>query len=113
MTAPKSRGAAIAAHCRGCIHDASALGTWREQVAACCITACPLWGYRPLPANAPDWIKSRNVADLPEGFAKLHHDDAIRTLRGNTDAKAANGPETGPFRTTQQGGAIGVAGGVS
>ncbi len=109
MTAPKTRGAAITAHCRECTHDPSAMGTWREQVAACHITACPLWTFRPLPAHAPDWIKSRNPGDLPDGYGRLRHDDAIRTLRGNIDARGAYGPETGPRLTTQHGGASGVA----
>lgn len=110
MTAPKTRGAAIAAHCRGCTHDPCATGTWREQVAVCQNTACPLWAFRPLPANAPGWIKCRDPASLPDGFIGLHHDDAIRTLRGNIDAKAAYAPETGPRLTVQHGGATGVAG---
>lgn len=41
---------AINAKCRDCIHDPQAgQGTWRQQVAACTCTSCPLWPVRPLP----------------------------------------------------------------
>jgi len=82
MNAPKTRGAAIAGKCKDCIHDPAAAGTWREQVAVCSAIDCPLWRFRALPRNAPPWIASRDPADLPEGWASLHHDEAIRRLRG-------------------------------
>lgn len=82
MNAPATRGAAIAANCRDCIHDAAAPGTWKEQVSICPRTACPFWRFRPLSGNAPVWLLSRNPADPPEGWTSLHHDDAIRRLRG-------------------------------
>ncbi len=78
-----TRSQAIAAYCRECIHDPQAAGTWREQVAICGCTDCPLWGYRPLPGNAPPWIASRDAGDPQQGFAGMPHDDAIATLRGN------------------------------
>ena len=81
MDAPKTRGAAIAAKCKDCIHDPAAAGTWREQVAVCSCIDCPLWRFRPLPRNAPPWIASRDPADPPEGWRSLHHDEAIRQLR--------------------------------
>lgn len=81
-----TRSQAIGAKCRECIHDPHAAGTWRVQVAACGCVDCPLWGYRPLPRNAPAWIASRSPDDLPDGFASLPHDEAIATLRGNMDA---------------------------
>lgn len=83
-----TRSQAIAAKCRECIHDPMAAGTWREQVAVCGCTDCPLWGYRPLPRNAPPWMASRDPGDLPAGFAGLGHDDAIGAMRENFDAKA-------------------------
>lgn len=44
---PSLRGA-IDAKCRECIYDQkSGLGSWREQVAACTSTTCPLFGVRP------------------------------------------------------------------
>lgn len=83
-----TRAQAIAAKCRECIHDPGAAGTWREQVAVCGCSDCPLWAYRPLPRNAPPWIGSRTADDLPDGFGSMYHDDAIATLRGNIDARA-------------------------
>lgn len=92
MNAPTTRGAAIAAKCKDCIHDPAAAGTWREQVAACQCTDCPLWRFRPVQTGAacPAWIKSHDPADLPDGWAKLHHDEAIRRMRASADAKAVN-----------------------
>ncbi|MEO8804131.1 MAG: hypothetical protein ABI304_01985 [Rudaea sp.] len=86
MTTPKTRGAAIGQMCRGCIYDPAAAGTWREQVATCCIVDCPLWRFRPMPRTPPHWIASRVPADLPEGWASLPHDEAIRRIR-NLGAK--------------------------
>ena len=45
-----SRQKAINAKCKDCIYDPkSGLGTWRQQVAGCTCTDCPLYPYRPLP----------------------------------------------------------------
>lgn len=93
MTGPKTRSAAIAAKCRDCIHDRHAAGTWRTQVATCHCTDCPLWGFRPLPGNAADWLRSRNPADLPEGWGDLPQDAAARLV---------DAPKTGLFQTMQQ-----------
>lgn len=87
-----TRSQAIAAYCRECIYDPQAAGTWREQVAACACTDCPLWRYRPLPRNARPWIASRSPDALPDGFASLPHDEAIATLRGNIDASPDSAP---------------------
>lgn len=40
---------AINAKCRDCIYDPTAkgLGRWREQVAACTSSTCPLFEVRP------------------------------------------------------------------
>lgn len=41
---------AVNQKCRTCIHDPkSGMGTWRAQVGACTVRACPLYGVRPLP----------------------------------------------------------------
>lgn len=38
----------INAKCIDCTYEASnGLGTWRQQVEACTVTSCPLWGVRP------------------------------------------------------------------
>jgi len=35
-------------HCKCCIYDSEAAGTWRQQVALCSVTGCPLYPVRPL-----------------------------------------------------------------
>lgn len=85
---PATRGQAIAAYCRECIHDPGAAGTWREQVAVCGCSGCPLWAFRPLPRTPPSWLASRVPDNLPDGFGSLYHDEAIAILRGNIDARA-------------------------
>jgi hypothetical protein len=46
-----TRAAAINAHCRACIVDNMAAGTWREQVATCTIAGCALFPFRPVPRH--------------------------------------------------------------
>lgn len=49
---------AINDKCKDCIYDPeSGLGTWRQQVEACGVVACPLHPYRP---------KSTGVAKLAQ-----------------------------------------------
>lgn len=88
MNAPTTRGAAIAAKCKDCIHDPAAPGNWKEQVSACSSVECPLWRFRPVSRAAPGWIKSHDPEDLPEGWTRLLHDEAIRRLRAAIDDKA-------------------------
>lgn len=90
MNAPKTRGAAIAAKCKDCIHDPAAAGTWREQVAACQSLDCPLWRFRPLQdgPSCPAWIKSHDPADLPEGWTRLEQSEAVRQMRQWNAGKA-------------------------
>lgn len=52
MTARLSMRAAINAKCKDCIYDPISRGTWREQVAGCSSTTCPLHPLRPMPINA-------------------------------------------------------------
>ena len=35
-------------HCKSCIHDPAQPGTWRQQVALCSVTGCPLYPVRPV-----------------------------------------------------------------
>ena len=51
--------AAIEQKCRECIHDPRQQGTWRQQVAACTATACPLYPVRAVP------IRSRGATTVP------------------------------------------------
>ena len=42
-------------HCKCCIYDSSAVGTWRQQVTLCSVTGCPLYPVRPTtPAPIPE-----------------------------------------------------------
>ena len=43
-----TRQQAIDAHCKSCIYDEYAEGTWRMQVEQCELTACALHPYRPV-----------------------------------------------------------------
>ena len=40
---------AIDAMCKDCIYDELEPGRWRQQVAACTVTRCPLYALRPQP----------------------------------------------------------------
>jgi hypothetical protein len=78
--APLTRGQAIAAKCRDCIHDPSAPGTWREQVAQCSCPGCPLWPLRPAPSGGPFADPPRDPATVsrewlrqPVGMAVSGH----------------------------------------
>jgi hypothetical protein len=47
--APKmSRTKALNEHCKNCIYDKAADGTWREQVENCASQHCALWQHRPM-----------------------------------------------------------------
>lgn len=115
MNVPITRGKAIAAFCRWCIHDPLALGTWREQVAVCACTDCPLWRFRPIQdeRSAPDWIKARDPDELPEGFPGSDQEEAVRSMRAYVAAKASrravqadqSKPSTYPLPTPREGAA--------
>lgn len=77
-----TRSQAIAAKCRDCIFDRNAAGQWTAQVAACPCTDCALWGFRPVPRTAPDWLKSRDPASLPETWGDMSQDVAVRFVSG-------------------------------
>lgn len=48
MSAPLTRGRAIAAMCKDCIFDSTSPGNWRQQVSACTSPGCPLFAFRPV-----------------------------------------------------------------
>ena len=85
-TPPPTRGEAIAAKCRDCIYDDKAAGTWRQQVTACHLTACPLWRFRPLAGGVPAWISARDPKRLPPDWHTLPHEAAIGILSGKVAA---------------------------
>ena len=85
MSGASLRGA-IDAKCRDC-GAADAGMNWREYVATCPAIDCPLWRVRPLSRNAPGWLASRNIADLPDGWRSLPQEQALAMLRN----RPANG----------------------
>lgn len=86
-----TRNQAIAAFCKSCVHDPEASGTWREQTGICCSADCPLWTYRPLPRNAPPWLRTRDPLTLPDGFTRMGHDDAVACLRSGNKVTCGDG----------------------
>lgn len=74
---------AIDAHCRQCGGQEGGERHWRNHVAACPVTTCPLWRVRPLSSRgAPTWLASRDPDDLPDGFLGLPLEKAIALIRG-------------------------------
>jgi len=80
LKSPPSRAAAIAEKCRQCIHDPLAAGKWREQVAACASSNCPLFDLRPVPRHC---IKNRTIdpAAVASLRARLEATDRARAAR--------------------------------
>ncbi len=60
-----TRQQSINAMCKNCIYDPiGGRGTWREQVAQCVSSKCPLWRYRPGPEGGPYQLdKNGNLID--------------------------------------------------
>jgi hypothetical protein len=57
---------AIYAHCKGCIYDPLAGGTWVEQVENCKITQCELYDHRKLTAKTRRLNRENYLAGLPQ-----------------------------------------------
>ena len=61
---------AINNHCKGCIYDPLAGGTWREQVERCTITICELFEHRPRSAEYKRKAREEYLLSLtPEQLA--------------------------------------------
>jgi hypothetical protein len=43
---------AVTEHCKSCVFDSSAAGTWRQRVTLCSVKKCDLWKVRPRTLNA-------------------------------------------------------------
>ena len=70
MSRPSLRSA-IDSMCKSCIYDpGSGNGAWREQVAGCSSSRCPLHSVRPLPVKASKpALKRQNVVASVIGAA--------------------------------------------
>lgn len=72
--APRSLRGAIDAKCKSCVYDQqSGLGTWREQVAACSCTGCPLYAVRPLPRyrTIPSTVEAGGTSEKAAPIANV------------------------------------------
>ena len=58
MTVKKSSSLrkSINAHCKTCVYDPKAAGTWRAQVTLCPCTNCELFEVRPTTDKVPDSV---------------------------------------------------------
>jgi hypothetical protein len=92
MSGPSLRSA-IDAKCRDCGGQEGGERFWRLHVSACPIMTCSLWTVRPIASrNAPPWLASRRIDDLPAGFAAMATETVIASLR---PAVSLLSPETG------------------
>lgn len=69
---PLTRQQAINAKCKDCSYDPkSGRGTWKEQIAQCTISACPLWPHRPSPKGGV-WEKPpRDPENIPQKWLDM------------------------------------------
>ena len=86
MTTLSLRGA-IDAKCRDC-GAADAGVNWREHIACCPATDCPLWRVRPLSRNVPSWLSSREAGALPPGWRTFSQEAALATMRNAPDSSS-------------------------
>jgi hypothetical protein len=47
---------AINRHCKSCIYDEMAMGTWKQQVTLCSVGCCELFDVRPTTVRIPDSV---------------------------------------------------------
>ena len=47
---------AINAHCKSCVYDNLAAGTWLAQVTLCSVRKCELFDVRPTTSSIPDSV---------------------------------------------------------
>ena len=63
--AKKSLRGAINAHCKSCIYDANAPGTWLAQVSLCSVVECALYQVRPTTESIPDSVYEYYGEQIP------------------------------------------------
>jgi len=64
--AKKSLRGAINAHCKGCVYDSNAPGTWLAQVSLCPVTECPLYEVRPTTESIPHSVYEYYGEEIPQ-----------------------------------------------
>jgi hypothetical protein len=58
-------------HCKSCVYDQNAAGTWLQQVSLCSVKSCALYDVRPKPTRPiPESVLSYYGASLGEYQAK-------------------------------------------
>jgi hypothetical protein len=80
----------INAHCKDCIYDNLAPGSWRQQVALCPIDSCALYKVRPMPTSGPlcpnndtdERFPSESIVN-PDIILKTVHNDIINEQSGH------------------------------
>ena len=54
-------------HCKSCVYDQNAAGTWRQQVTLCSVKSCALYDVRPKSTRPiPESVLSYYGVDLAE-----------------------------------------------
>jgi hypothetical protein len=54
-------------HCKSCVYDQNAAGTWLQQVSLCSVKSCALYDVRPKPTRPiPESVLSYYGVDLAE-----------------------------------------------
>lgn len=61
--------ARVDAKCIDCTYDEAAPGSWRAQIDACAVTACPLWAVRPRRSGLPGSVTEDNDDERGDGEA--------------------------------------------
>ena len=58
-------------HCKSCVYDQNAAGTWRQQVSLCSVKSCALYDVRPKSTRPiPESVLSYYGVSLGEYQAK-------------------------------------------
>jgi hypothetical protein len=85
MSTPVTRGRAIRAMCKDCMHDPASPGTWVQQVDACTSQECPLYAFRPL-------AKASRPRDAKEPSTRCARIENSNSLATGSDASAERTP---------------------
>ena len=79
---------AIHAHCKGCIYDPKAGGSWVEQVEACTVTKCELYDHRKLTSKTRAILREKELAMLSPEQRDIAIEKSIK--KRETFAKTRN-----------------------